>query len=457
MNWLVGLLICLTSAGAARYGDYSGAKMPQYNVEYPENAPLSDDYKDHSPDAAQSLDYRYEEDSIQDKVASIEPEDDSWFKRKKEILKLSNGRMDLNTNNDLITKFKSNPRFQKHRSRTKQKMNSGNKKHNDYETQYDNDGEDVKIEYPKKILKNNKVEPEFDFRFTTQKVIRRKVRDRTISQERKEIDDSDDEENIKAKFDDENLEHRIDGRRRMKVEKDPLYVHKMKKFNLKDYAEDDEYYDMKRINRIKQKIPEVLRRTTVDASATETSSLRPVQDMLYRRVNNEFVTTEIVTEKVSTTEERTDRIKITVVSIGKEGNQTSNITHLSLAEKSRLSILRKSLKKESVRNVTWTTKPPVLMQVTPKMQTIVMVEPHNEIQMRAREIFEDSSERVAKAKKLMRHKLVSGARSIQDLTNNWDEIVCDYIDVSLLENRCACFDSNIIFISVLLICDCLLL
>lgn len=63
MNWLVGVLICLTSAGAARYGDYSGAKMPQYNVEYPENAPLSDDYKDHSPDAAPSLDYRYEEDS----------------------------------------------------------------------------------------------------------------------------------------------------------------------------------------------------------------------------------------------------------------------------------------------------------------------------------------------------------------------------------------------------------
>lgn len=169
--------------------------------------------------------------------------------------------MDLNTNNDLIPKFKSNRRFQKHRPRTKQNIESEHRKHNDYETQYDNDSEDVKIDYAKKIRENNKVEPEFDFRFTTQKVIRRKVRDRTISQERKGRDDSDDDENVSAKFDDENLEHRIDGRRRMNVEKDPLKFPKMKKFNLKDYVEDDEYYDMKRVNSIKQKIPELLRRT----------------------------------------------------------------------------------------------------------------------------------------------------------------------------------------------------
>lgn len=63
MNWVIGI-VCLMSVGAARYGDYSGVKMPQYNIEYHNSdvMPISDDYKDHSPDAAPSLDYRYEDD-----------------------------------------------------------------------------------------------------------------------------------------------------------------------------------------------------------------------------------------------------------------------------------------------------------------------------------------------------------------------------------------------------------
>lgn len=54
--------------------------------------------------------------------------------------------------------------------------------------------------------------------------------------------------------------------------------------------------------------------------------------------------------------------------------------------------------------------------------------------MRAHELSEDSPDRIDRVKKLMRHKLVAEARSIHDLTDKWDDLVCDYIDVSMLDS-----------------------
>lgn len=82
-----------------------------------------------------------------------------------------------------------------------------------------------------------------------------------------------------------------------------------------------------------------------------------------------------------------------------------------------------------------TQKPPVLLQVTHMMPTVVMVEPPSSEHpwLRMHDLSEDSPERLEKVKKMMRHKLVKEAKSIHELTNNWDEMVCDYVDVALLD------------------------
>lgn len=81
-------------------------------------------------------------------------------------------------------------------------------------------------------------------------------------------------------------------------------------------------------------------------------------------------------------------------------------------------------------------KPPVLLQVTNKMLTVVVVEPPTSAVpwMRASILVHDTPERLERAKMLMRNKLVARARNIQELTDNWDEVICDYIDTSLLDS-----------------------
>lgn len=116
---------------------------------------------------------------------------------------------------------------------------------------------------------------------------------------------------------------------------------------------------------------------------------------------------------------------------------TSNSSSvMSLAEKSRLSILKKALLKESLMDKS-TVKPPVLLQVSQQMNTMVMVEPSKPVNMQLvgnlGRSFTDSPERLARVKRLMRRKLVAGARSIQELTDKWDEMICDYVDVSQLD------------------------
>lgn len=178
---------------------------------------------------------------------------------------------------------------------------------------------------------------------------------------------------------------------------------------------------------------------SASTSMTESPEMRHFDDLIHRRANipKKIVQNDVRSAK-SLTLSSPSTIRSSLAFIVTRTSTTStpkSSTELSLAEKSRQSILKKAQRKESLKNVTWTTKPPVLMHVTKKMHTLVMVEPQKlEPEFRARAVFDDSPERLARAKRLMRRKLVSGARSIQELIDNWDEMVCDYIDVSLLEN-----------------------
>lgn len=170
------------------------------------------------------------------------------------------------------------------------------------------------------------------------------------------------------------------------------------------------------------------------ASTTETPRTRSVHPLTSRRADPP--TSEGAPSSPATTPptehivSRTASTAMTPVNLT-TGGEVASTAEASLAEKSRLSILRKAQRKDEVRNATWTTKPPVLMQVTRRMRTMVMVEPADE--SHAREVSQDSPERLERAKHLMRRKLVAGARNVHELTDNWDELVCDYIDVSLLD------------------------
>lgn len=150
------------------------------------------------------------------------------------------------------------------------------------------------------------------------------------------------------------------------------------------------------------------------------------------------VTTTTTAATTTTTTTTTTTESTTLITTEKTENPF-NASELSLAEKSRLSILKKDQRKEGQHVEPPTKKPPVLLQVTKHLPTVVMVEPPSSMApwMRAREFREDSPERLLKVKKLMRHKLVAEAKNIQELTDKWDDMVCDYIDMSLLENRAA--------------------
>lgn len=119
------------------------------------------------------------------------------------------------------------------------------------------------------------------------------------------------------------------------------------------------------------------------------------------------------------------------------------VTKLSLAQKSKLSIL-KSLKKESGVNQS-TTKPPVLLQVTKKTYTVIMVEPPttpNPLLLGARLVSNDSPGMQEKVKRLMRQKLLANSKNLRELTENWDSMICDYIDTSLLREDQPGYFSN---------------
>lgn len=166
--------------------------------------------------------------------------------------------------------------------------------------------------------------------------------------------------------------------------------------------------------------------------------MAPVPHEIVRNMNHPPMTTTTVEPSTTTTTKPTKEAKKKIVTI--VTSKTPVIIRykdaeakLSFAQKSKLSIL-KSLKKESGVNQT-TTKPPILLHVTQKSHTIVMVEPPtapNPMLRGIRLVSNDSPGMLAKVKRMMRLKLLSNSKSLRDLTEDWDSMVCDYIDTSLL-------------------------
>ncbi|XP_064076466.1 uncharacterized protein LOC135194657 [Vanessa tameamea] len=464
---LVVLLAYVVALEAARYGDYTGVRMPQYNIEYEnkEPAPLSDEYSDHSPDAAASFDYKYEEEP-QEKIGTTD-EDQLWqkmSKKRKRPLKVPRDKIEIDESDlDTIPKFKPNHRFPKHRTRIKDLHNENDRRLFKYHRSRNDEIEDLDIKDEHKINKyrsknDNRIDlKNFDFRVTTRRIARRKPRDRTINREVLERDDPPDFRVMENEEDPVDNDYDKVKRLQTTMERPRGPIPGLIKSNLKNLQEYDEYYDMKRVNSIKNKLPSIFRQTKASTIITEPPSTRQFQDLSYRRANipakleTEVVTAAILTDSIATP----NLAEITLQAIASPESPISmSSTDLSLAEKSRLSILKKAQRKDNLGNITRTTKPPVLMQVTQQMNTLVMVEhPKKDVLFRARAVFDDSPERIARAKTLMRRKLVSGARRIEDLIDNWDEMVCDYIDVSLLDNgdvHHVSFDLKIILLSVII-------
>lgn len=172
--------------------------------------------------------------------------------------------------------------------------------------------------------------------------------------------------------------------------------------------------------------------------STESKMSSKLLDILIpdRRMMAPTITVDQATSESSgmVTKSPTRTATTATTTIAPRTSSKSPAHELSLAEKSRLSILKKAQRKEG-QSFRSTKKPPVLLQVTSQMPTVVMVEPPSSTVawMRAREE-EDTPMRLELVKRLMRQKIVKEAKSIHDLTDNWDDMVCDYIDMSLLEN-----------------------
>lgn len=180
-------------------------------------------------------------------------------------------------------------------------------------------------------------------------------------------------------------------------------------------------------------------RRMMQAESSSAELEEPVSSTRASTTSTTPATTTTTATTTITTTSPSKTTKSTTLSTTTTTEKPVNASELSLAEKSRLSILKKDQRKEGQHVDPPTNKPPVLLQVTKQLPTVVMVEPPSSMSpwMRAREFREDSPQRLEKVKKLMRHKLVAEAKSIHELTDKWDDMVCDYIDMSLLENRAA--------------------
>ncbi|CAH0684746.1 unnamed protein product [Chilo suppressalis] len=223
-----------------------------------------------------------------------------------------------------------------------------------------------------------------------------------------------------------------------------------------------DYYDMKRAMNVKNKLPS-MRRTQVRQHLVPGPLARASTQLLANRRMLQPSTTRPSREPTTIT--RTEAASTTVYILPSTSTTTfaptvhvkkdmnNNTKELSLAEKSRLSILKKVQRKESGRSELSTKKPPVLLQVTKRLPTVVMVEPPSSQQpwMRAVEIPEDSPQRLQKVRQLMRQKLLADARNIRDLTDNWDDVVCDYVDMSLLDNKACKLSSQIRSVALMLL------
>ncbi|CAK1588114.1 unnamed protein product [Parnassius mnemosyne] len=482
----------------AHYGDYAAAEMPHYgSEEYHESAreaaPAVDDYNDRSPEAPASPDYKYE-DHLNLKTVNIKT-DDSGLKStlKPSRVQRPNLRahVDRNKVKSAFHQRKKSRNSVKKAEINEKQLRNGRIRSNDV---IDKEDDFIGDDRYQDRFEDDKVYT----RATTERVVRRKPRDRSfgspeIEIENDESEDDDDEElknehshvkdaeysvteesvALPAQSDESkhlNTNEETEAFRQQSPDDDLISRLEAKKLDQKKEDQYQDYYDMKRVNNIKKKITVLYRRTKARATGSTTS--RRYQVWTYRRsyVLDRYptatsddddiptrTTTRIksknrnktktktmsavnfITEKKSPTITKvTTRLSATKTITTSAKSIESTTTDLSLAEKSRLSILKKAQLKEGLMDKRATVKPPVLMQVSQKMNTVVMVEPRKQnlnvnLMGSLGGPVSDSPERLARAKRLMRRKLVAGARSIHDLTDNWDEMICDYLDVAQLD------------------------
>ncbi|XP_047525009.1 uncharacterized protein LOC125062854 [Pieris napi] len=449
----VTIAVAWATSATARYADYSGARMPFYHEDYPNRDSLPrDDYPERSPDASVPLDYKYEEPSsgiYEGQTENSVGENDAWQIERKNN-RLIDEEEDYNHDIDKYSEereIKSNHRVEDTPSTKGKKLkkvdnnlsHQGRRRFTNSKSRsryWDQVEDNRDIETRNKIDIRNKFRPRGEVR----RAGRRKPRERE-DVTREAIFEADRNFETGESSEDEALSlqgvrRRVGNERRK--DDDSFIPHRdLGSMANKNYPNYEEYYDMKRALNIRNNL---LPNPRNKVSETQMPlSVRPLENW-FRRANipdssDERATlTESTSSLLQTTTTSADTTTLsTLISSLKTTVHVLNSSDLSLAEKSRLSILKKAQRKESIGN-TLTTKPPVLMQVTDRLQTVVMVEsPGSQLQrMQAREISDDSPDRISRAKRLMRHKLLSNAKNIHELTNNWDELVCDYIDVSLL-------------------------
>ncbi|KAI5644732.1 hypothetical protein NE865_03078 [Phthorimaea operculella] len=198
---------------------------------------------------------------------------------------------------------------------------------------------------------------------------------------------------------------------------------------------------------------------TSDEAATDEIRERPLVNPALRNVvsktsrpDTTITSVELTTTTTSTTiaSVRAKTTKLTnetaEIDVEEEEKETetskSTTTEMSLAEKSRLSILKKAQRKEMLKESA-TKKPPVLLQVTDRRHTLVMVEPPTRLPpwRDTAEIVRDSPENLLRVKRLMRKKLVDNAKDVHELSENWDDLVCEYVDMSLIEQPSEAFNT----------------
>ncbi|CAH4039028.1 unnamed protein product [Pieris brassicae] len=415
----VTLAVAWVTSATARYADYSGARMPFYHEDYHNRDSLPrDDYPERSPDASVPLDYKYEEPSsgkYEGQTENSVEENDAWQIDKKNNRPIDEEE-DYNNNIDKYSEERESNHRVEDRPSTKGKKlkkddhnlsHQGRRRFTNSKSRsryWDQVEDDRDIQTRNKIDIRNKFRPRGEVR----RAGRRKARERedVTSEAIFEADrnfessESSEEESLSL----QGIRRRVGYDRR---KDDSSFIPRdLGSMADKNYPNYEEYYDMKRALNIRNNLlPNP--RTKVSETPMQLS-VRPLENW-FRRANIPEASGERATLSESTSSllqnTTTSAVTTTLSTVNRSLKTTvhlQNSSDLSLAEKSRLSILKKAQRKESIGGNTLTTKPPVLMQVTDRLQTVVMVEsPGSHLQrMQAREISDDSPDRIARAKQV---------------------------------------------------------
>ncbi|XP_026742288.1 eukaryotic translation initiation factor 3 subunit A-like isoform X2 [Trichoplusia ni] len=302
-------LACAAAASAARYGDYSGVKMPAYgggaDYEAPRDllaAQPSEDYHGHSPDAPASLDYKYEEEP---RIKTEKPTKDSddaevWRKpgRKQRGLMrpMDSGSVDVASkyerDEEEVPKFKTSHRYPKHRSRLKPDIlprdeESPPRRPTKYSRDRKDDVSDINRKYyfpvdKEEFADDKSKEFDEDVKFmnepTTRRVMRRKQRDRHSLKRKPQDDELEADRRMKPESEGEERrvrpqEQRVRDRYRPVLEDEEEEAKVQPLLKPKDYEDYEDYYDMKRVYSIKNNLPQLLRRSSEGASRTTGASV----------------------------------------------------------------------------------------------------------------------------------------------------------------------------------------